>query len=64
MTDKGLEALERLPRVERLSLQGNIYSDTGLAHLADLKNLKGLYVGVGEKHIADAGMAHLRGLTV
>ena len=57
-----LKALEdRLGKLESLNLGIALITDTGLAHLKDLTNLKDLRID-GNK-ISDAGLAHLKNLT-
>lgn len=59
--DESLRVLATLPRIEKLSLQGNRITDAGLAHLRSKSELKSLHVGWGTE-ISDAGLAHLAGL--
>jgi hypothetical protein len=60
--DESLRVMAGLPRIERLSLQGNRFTDVGLAHLKDKTELTSLWIGWG-REITDAGLAHLSGLT-
>jgi Leucine-rich repeat (LRR) protein len=48
-----------LPAIETLSLQQNHFSDEGLARLTGKERLKGLYIGIGDLRVTDAGLAHL-----
>ncbi len=61
--DAALAIFSRLPRLERLSLQGNSFSDDGLKVLAGMKQLKTLAIGMNHRPITDAGVRHLSGLT-
>jgi hypothetical protein len=61
--DASLGTLGGLPRLEDMALQGNHFTDAGLALLKRSTNLKRLWIGLGETKITDAGMAHLSGLT-
>jgi Leucine-rich repeat (LRR) protein len=60
--DAALEALSKLPKLTRISMQQNTFTDTGLAHLAGMKQLRSLWIGMSKGVITDAGMAHLVGL--
>ncbi len=60
VTDKGLEHLKRLSRLERLSLQGNEITDAGLEHLSTLESLQDL--NLYKTNITDQGLMHLAGL--
>ena len=44
-----------------MSLQGNRFSDDGLARLEGKNHLKRLHIGLGGLRITDAGLAHLKG---
>jgi hypothetical protein len=59
LTDVSLALLSRLPAIETLSLQQNHFSDEGLARLTGKERLKGLYIGIGDLRVTDAGLAHL-----
>ncbi|MDB5313540.1 MAG: Regulatory sensor-transducer, BlaR1/MecR1 family [Gemmataceae bacterium] len=61
--DDALAVFGRLPAIRELSLQGNSISDDGLKHLAGLKQLRSLWVGMSRRPITDAGARHLAGLT-
>jgi beta-lactamase regulating signal transducer with metallopeptidase domain/protocatechuate 3,4-dioxygenase beta subunit len=61
--DPSLEVFSRLPKLCLLSLQGNSFSDDGLKHLARMKQLRVLWVGMSRLSITDAGVAALSGLT-
>lgn len=60
--DGSLAAFAQLPSIEKLSLQGNNFSDAGLNHLAGLKQLRTLWIGMNKQSITDAGAQHLVGL--
>jgi hypothetical protein len=62
MGDAALEALSRLPKLSRMSLQKNAFNDAGLAHLAEMRCLRALWIGMSKGKITDAGLAHLSGL--
>ena len=62
MGDAALEALAKLPKLTRMSLQKNAFTDDGLAHLADMQQLRSLWIGMSKGKITDAGLAHLAGL--
>jgi hypothetical protein len=60
--DDGLKVLSELPRLKKLSLQGNFCTDAGLAHLAKMQQLTELWIGetgFRNRFITDAGVAHL-----
>jgi hypothetical protein len=61
--DASLAVFGRLPVLRHLSLQGNSFSDDGLKHLAGLKQLRSLWVGMNRRPFTDAGTRHLAGLT-
>jgi hypothetical protein len=60
LTDDSLALLSRLPSMAEMSLQGNHFSDEGLARLNGRERLKRLYIGLGDGPIRDAGLAHLK----
>jgi beta-lactamase regulating signal transducer with metallopeptidase domain/5-hydroxyisourate hydrolase-like protein (transthyretin family) len=60
--DGSLEVFGGLPALERLSLQGNAFSDEGLKHLARLPRLHSLWIGMNRRPITDAGARNLLGL--
>ena len=62
MGDAALEAISKLSKLTRISMQRNDFTDTGLAHLADMKQLRSLWIGMGKGTITDAGLVHLGGL--
>jgi hypothetical protein len=57
--DGSLRVFAQLPRIERLSLQENHFSDRGLRYLRDMKQLKSLWIGLGHGEITDVGAAEL-----
>ena len=61
--DASLAVLSQLPNATYLSLQGNRFSDEGLAHLGQMGQLKTLWIGLGEGMITDAGLRSLANLT-
>jgi hypothetical protein len=61
--DGSLATFSRLPLLESMTLQYNNFSDEGLAHLQNMRQLKRLAVGVSSQPITDKGVAHLKGLT-
>lgn len=61
--DDSLAVFGWLPAIRELSLQGSTFSDDGLKHLAGLKQLRHLWLGMSRKPITDAGARHLAGLT-
>jgi 5-hydroxyisourate hydrolase-like protein (transthyretin family) len=63
LSDDSLAVFGQMPGLKMLSLQGNSFSDEGLKHLADLKQLRNLSVGMSRKPITDAGVSHLSDLT-
>jgi internalin A len=62
ISDESLRIFGAMPRLEGLSLQGNAFTDAGLAHLAKLNRLKELWIDLGDTDITDAGLEYLRGL--
>ena len=61
LMDKQLIYLRRFKNLEYLNLYEAAVSDAGLAHLAELTNLKHLDFGINSG-ITDRGLAHLKGL--
>jgi Leucine rich repeat len=59
LTNDSLVLLSSLPRLEKLDLQGNHFSDDGLARLNGKGRLKELWIGIEAMGITDAGLAHL-----
>ncbi len=59
LTDFSLAIFGRMPNIEGLSLQGNSFTDRGLAHLKSLSNLKSLWLGMGDTRITDAGLKNV-----
>lgn len=60
--DESLRVLGGLPVMQRMVLQGNHFTDHGLAHLQGCDSLHELWIGMGPT-ITDAGMTSLRHLT-
>jgi Leucine Rich repeat len=60
LTNDSLVLLSGLPSMEEVDLQGNHFSDEGLARLNGKDRLKKLCIGIGAAQITDAGVAHLR----
>lgn len=60
--DGALKALAKLPKLTRISMQKNMITDEGLAHLAEMKQLQSLWVGISKGTITDEGLASLAGL--
>ena len=46
-----------------MSLQGNNFTDKGLAHLVEMPNLENLWIGTGSGRITDDGVQFLSNLT-
>lgn len=59
VTDESLRVFGTLPLLEGLSLQGNKFTDAGLAHLTKLAQLEELWINMGESHYSDQGMESL-----
>jgi internalin A len=62
LTDKALEAVSKLTHLEYPSVQGNYFTDAGLAWLRSLSAMKTLMIGLGHFDITDAGVAALNNL--
>jgi hypothetical protein len=60
LSDACLVHLRSLPRLEDLTLAGNLITDTGLAEIAQIKTLKKLDLEATE--VSDAGLVHLEGM--
>ena len=60
LSDACLVHLRVLPRLEDLTLAGNLITDQGLAEIAQIKTLKRLDLEATE--ISDAGLVHLEGM--
>jgi Leucine Rich repeat len=60
LTDACLIHLKALPRLEKLTLDGNLISDSGLSQIATMVNLKTLDLAATE--VGDAGLIHLEGM--
>jgi internalin A len=63
LTDNSLSTFGQLRKLEGLALQGNAFTDAGLAHLQGLDKLTDLWVNMGESHMSDAGLGELDGLS-
>jgi 5-hydroxyisourate hydrolase-like protein (transthyretin family) len=61
--DGALAVFAGLPHLEMLSLQGNSFTDAGLRHLARMKHLRSLWIGMNRKPLSETGVQHLAGLT-
>ena len=59
-TDAILTHLGRLRRLKNLGVQGTLVTNTGLAHLAGLSELRSLECS-GTPELTDAGLVHLAG---
>ncbi|UCD50849.1 MAG: hypothetical protein JSW27_25405 [Phycisphaerales bacterium] len=63
ITNRGLRHITKLQSLEYLDAPRRM-SDSGLAHVAELPSLKGLYIGAGsDSAVTDAGLRHLAKLT-
>lgn len=60
--DDALKVLSSLPKLEQMSLQGNAFTDAGVAHLAHATGLRSVWIGLSKGAITDAGLEHLAGL--
>jgi hypothetical protein len=60
--DASLSVLATLPNLEGMSLQGNDFTDQGLAALKEMTQLRVLWIGLGTERFTDAGLASLSGL--
>jgi Leucine Rich repeat len=60
LSDACLVHLRALPRLEDLTLAGNLITDTGLAEIAQIKTLK--KVDLEATGVSDAGLVHLEGM--
>lgn len=60
--DESLKHFSKLHKLESLSLQGNHFTDQGLAYLAGMTQLQVLSLGLGENEITDDGLKNLSGL--
>ena len=62
LTDESLEVFSKLPNIERLSLQGNRFTDKGLKFLSSRNSLRVVWVGLGENRFTDAGILQMQRL--
>jgi Leucine Rich repeat len=60
LTDACLIHVQALPRLEVLTLAGNLITDQGLAQIATMRNLKTIDLEATE--ITDAGLAYIEGM--
>jgi Leucine Rich repeat len=60
LTDACLVHLQTLPRLENLTLAGNLITDQGLSRIAQMSSLKVLDLSATE--VSDAGLAHIAGM--
>jgi 5-hydroxyisourate hydrolase-like protein (transthyretin family) len=61
--DGALKVFSQLPNVERLSLQGNEFTDAGVPHLKNLTSLKSLWMGLGKSAFTDEACDSLGEMT-
>ena len=62
LQDDSLAVFGKLPKIERLSLQGNAFTDKGLEYLQDCNSLQVLWVGLGKSKFTDKGILSMRKL--
>jgi hypothetical protein len=62
VTDDALKHLSALPRLEFLDIQGDRFTDKGLAYLTNSPSLKQLTITAYSKRITDGGLLHLQRL--
>ncbi|MFN0054512.1 MAG: hypothetical protein ACKV0T_20235 [Planctomycetales bacterium] len=60
--DEALQVLSTLPNLRRMSMQQNHFSDAGLKYLANMSQLRSLWIGLGHGRITDEGIRSLEGL--
>jgi Leucine Rich repeat len=60
LTDACLVHLQALPRLENLTLAGNLITDQGMSQIAQMSSLKVLELSATE--VSDAGLAHIEGM--
>lgn len=63
LTDESLRTFATMKQLDGLSLQGNHFTDRGVAYLTGLRKLKELWIGLGPTQITDAGLKHLEKLS-
>ncbi|MFC1758423.1 carboxypeptidase regulatory-like domain-containing protein [Planctomycetota bacterium] len=63
ITDEALRHFSGLPKIEKLSLQKNHFTNDGLENLQKSTQLKELWLGRGTNEITDDGLRYLAGLT-
>ena len=57
--DGALEVFSKLPKIERLSIQKNNFSDEGIDHLCRALTLKSIVMGLGESRFSDEAVRRL-----
>jgi hypothetical protein len=62
LRDDTLKVLAKLPRLQKLQLQGNGFTDHGLKNLSGLTQLTNLWLGLGSGGITDEGLQSLSSL--
>lgn len=63
ITDRSMEVFGTLPALERLSLQGNRFTDEGISHIAGLTSLASLAIYSEHSHFTNDIVRHLVKLT-
>ncbi len=61
VTDAGLSAVAKLPKLTRIHLEHTKIGDAGLAHLSNLEHLE--YLNLYDTEVGDDGLEHLKPLT-
>jgi hypothetical protein len=56
LTDESLKTFSTMPQLEYLSLQGNLFTDRGVAYLVDMPNLTELWIGTKTIQVTDEGL--------
>ncbi len=57
--DGSLETFGTLPKLEKLALQGNSFTDDGFRHLVGLTRLKSMWVGMNTPKLTDRAIDHI-----